>query len=389
RSLPNPRAIYPIDAVCPLLRRPVMGAPQRLLPPLLLARFALMALARRPTNDLRQLLHDPGFTLRCEQAGLSLQPTALDGAQTAFTTVRDYSTRTFSRADAAEPSEPLHIRALCCPRLAGPAMGFLELPGRAMRWAPLPHRGTYDISSWTPMWMCMRCQRELPTARVQVPHPRPNCPNCCVPFAWEGDIRHAVERWVCSRCLVAGPAHPLALQQLACSPNTSDADRIGHVDSIGGPCAVSVPDASLPATPPHAPARNWVHAEPPPIPLPQATNSCVYMPLLLDAAGLLHGRAREAWRAHPSFVPWWHGAVTALLARPFLSVRDVQSAVEHGLLGQPNHTCERLQFFLAWCSLRAAQVTSLAALLREAGDPHEGYYLPGPLQEALLALLLG
>ena len=263
-----------------------MGAPQRLLPPLLLARFALMALARRPTNATpfsRAVARTPispahcnvritmgsapiaamtcasccttrAFTLRCEQAGLSLQPTALDGAQTAFTTVRDYSTRTFSRADAAEPSEPLHIRALCCPRLAGPAMGFLELPGRAMRWAPLPHRGTYDISSWTPMWMCMRCQRELPTARVQVPHPRPNCPNCCVPFAWEGDIRHAVERWVCSRCLVAGPAHPLALQQLACSPNTSDADRIGHVDSIGGPCAVSVPDASLPATPPHAPS---------------------------------------------------------------------------------------------------------------------------------------
>ena len=87
-------------------------------------------------DDLCQLLHDPGFTLRCEQAGLSLQPTALDGAQTAFTTVRDYSTRTFSRADAAEPSEPLHIRALCCPRLAGPAMGFLELPDRAMHWAP-------------------------------------------------------------------------------------------------------------------------------------------------------------------------------------------------------------------------------------------------------------
>ena len=189
-------------------------------------------------EDLRQLLHDPGFTLRCEQAGLSLQPTALDGAQTAFTTVRGYSTRTFSRADAAEPSEPLHIRALCCPRLAGPAMGFLELPDRAMHWAPLPHRGTYGISSWTPMWMCMRCQRELPAARVQVPHPRPSCPNCCVPFAWEVDIRHAVERWVCSRCPFAGPAHPLALQQLACSPSTSDADRIGQVDSIGGPCAV-------------------------------------------------------------------------------------------------------------------------------------------------------
>ena len=214
------------------------------------------------------------------------------------------------------------------------------------------------------MWMCMRCQRELPTARVQVPHPRPSCPNCCVPFAWEVDIRHAVERWVCSRCPFAGPAHPLALQQLACSPSTSDAERIGQVDSIGGPCAVSVPDASLPATPPHAPsaplngvslpgaplpeaetahelpgapsgdaepahaalrhvveapARNWVHAEPPPIPLPQATNSCVYMPLLLDAAGLLHGRARGG-RTRPLL----HGGMG--LSLPSLHARSCQCA---------------------------------------------------------------
>ena len=91
----------------------------------------------------------------------------------------------------------------------------------------------------------------------------------------------------------------------------------------------------------------------------------------------------------PVLAPWWHGAVIALLARPFLSVRDVQSGVEHGLRGQPNRTRGRLQFFLAWCFLRAAQVTSLAALPREVGDPRDGYYTPGPLQEALLALLLG
>ena len=165
----------------------------------------------------------------------------------------------------------------------------------------------------------------------------------------------------------SGPAHPLALQQLACSPSTSDADRVGQLDSVVGPCAVSVPDASLPATPPHAPSAPLNGVSLPGAPLPEAE------------------AARDM---HPSFAPWWHGAVTALLARPLLSVRDVQSAVEHGLLGQPNHMRERLQFFLAWYSLRAAQVTSLAALLREVGDPHEGYYLPGPLQEALLALLL-
>ena len=70
--------------------------------------------------------------LRCEQAGFSLQPARVDSAQTAFAMVRDYSRRTFSQADAAEPPEPLDIKALCCPRLAGPAMGFLELLGRAV-----------------------------------------------------------------------------------------------------------------------------------------------------------------------------------------------------------------------------------------------------------------
>ena len=110
----------------------------------------------------------------------------------------------------------------------------------------------------------MRCQCELPTAPVQVPHPRPSRPNCGVPLAWEVVIRHAVERWVCSRCSLAGPAHPLALQQPARSPDTSGVDRLrnGH-----GGCAV--PDAPLPATPTQAPPTPRNGAPPPGAPLPE------------------------------------------------------------------------------------------------------------------------
>ena len=84
-------------------------------------------------------------------------------------------------------------------------------------------------------------------------------------------------------------------------------------------------------------ARNWAQDETPPVLLPQTTSSCVYMLLLLDAAGLLQARARHAWPVHLRFAPWWHG-----LARPFLSVRNVRSAVEHRLWGAPSTS----QFFL-------------------------------------------
>ena len=104
--------------------------------------------------------------------------------------------------------------------------------------------------------------------------------------------------------------------------------------------------------------RNWAQDETPPVPLPQTTSSCVYMLLLLDAAGLLQARARNAWPVHLRFAPWWHG-----LARPFLSVRSVRSAVKHRLWGAPSTSQ-----FLVWCSQRAAQITSLAALFREVGD---------------------
>ena len=64
--------------------------------------------------------------------------------------------RTFSAADAREPSPPAHVLPLCCHRLAGPALDFAELPDRSMRWSPLPVRGSGGIESWEARWICMR-----------------------------------------------------------------------------------------------------------------------------------------------------------------------------------------------------------------------------------------
>ena len=70
------------------------------------------------------LPREPSIACRCRELGIDLEPTVPPAHDTAVTAVRDYSTRTFSRADAPEPAEPLHIRAVCCRRVAGPAMDY-------------------------------------------------------------------------------------------------------------------------------------------------------------------------------------------------------------------------------------------------------------------------
>ena len=352
-----------------------------------------------------------------------MPPFAADGAETVYAAVSDYSVRTFSRADAPEPEEPRHVRASCCARLAGPAMGFVELPDRTMRWSPVPRRGHAGIHSWTPAWICMRCQAELPAASVSIPLPRPACHCCRALMVWEVDLRLEMERWVCSRCPAAGPARPLELRPLlAASPMLSPAIEPTLVvpGEQAQPATPAVPATPSPATiapeapatpspsalarggdvtPPDPPAPlasefdgvpGIVHhtlTGPPHVPLRHATYSCVYMPLLLDAAGMLDAQTRAQWRAHPSFAPWWQGAVTALLARPFLSIRHVRATVDHYLARPDGFDVGRLQHFLDWSSRTSSEVTSLAALVRAVGRPQDGYYLPGPLQEALLTLL--
>ena len=117
------------------------------------------------------LPREPNIATRCQDLGISLDLVAPPSHQTAHTVVRDYAARTFSSADEAEPPEPERVRAVCCRRLSGPATGFMELPDARMHWAPVPHRNDRGIASWTPQWLCMRCQNMLPTAFVQPPGP--------------------------------------------------------------------------------------------------------------------------------------------------------------------------------------------------------------------------
>ena len=138
------------------------------------------------------------------------------------------------------------------------------------------------------------------------------------------------------------------------------------------PSSVTMPDGG----PVCKPAAARLHSRSPPdLPLQIATYSCIYVPLLLDAAGLLSSEARQQWRQHPAFAPWWSTIIAALLSRPFLPVHQVLPAATH--------------LYNSHGSSSYAVVTSLATLVRVIIQPTDGYYIPGRLQEMLLALLLG
>eukprot|EP00439_Symbiodinium_sp_Y106_P081514 s1708_g20.t1 len=218
------------------------------------------------------LPREPSVAERCQNLGVSLEfaSARLPARSAAHAEVRDYATRTFSRADAPEPSEPAHVRVVCCRRLAGPEMGFTELPDSRMHWAPVPRRGPSGITRWTAVWLCMRCCNELEWERVQVPGPAPACMRCNVPMLWEVDMRQRVERWACSRCLGEGPPRALTLQTAA------------------QPTAHATPAPPMPRPPPprHAVA-DLARMPPPSLPFGEHTNSRIYVPLLLHAAGLV------------------------------------------------------------------------------------------------------
>ena len=326
------------------------------------------------------LPREPSIATRCRDLGISLDLVAPPSHQTAHTVVRDYAARTFSSADVPEPPEPERVRAVCCRRLSGPATGFMELPDARMHWAPVPHRNDRGIASWTPQWLCMRCQNMLPTARVQPPGPPPCCHRCLTLMSWEVDLASHTERWVCSRCPFAHMARPLALgpepspalvaplehaanasaqAQLPLSPVLPGLARrietTGATEPADAPPAVAAPAAELGGV------VQYAEAEPPVLPFAASTNSAVYVPLLLDAAGMLSAGARRAWHTHPTIGGWWPTAVNTLLARPFLPVPELAHAVEH--VGQAFHPSSMrlspsLRRFREWAALRHVQVSN-------------------------------
>ena len=101
------------------------------------------------------------------------------------------------------------------------------------------------------------------------------------------------------------------------------------------------------------------------LPFRDGTNSRIYVPLLLDAAGVLSADAQRAWRSHAPFAEWWPAAVAALLARPFIPVPEHCAAVEHVSQAFPPQALasNTLLRFWSWAPPRIAQVERSSAPL--------------------------
>ena len=222
------------------------------------------------------------------------------------------------------------------------------------------------IHSWTPAWICLCCQAELRAASVSMPLPRPPCHCCHALMIWEVDLQLEILSAGCAIAAVHSGLHGHSI----CA-RSSPHRPCSHLPR--SPCVLLLPHLlsvqrrfrqhwrkRAPSHRPTCPQRwhlfwmcrtartpalrqaclrargplrtSWItHAQGLHASFHHATHSCVYVPLLLDAAGMLHAKARAQWRAHPAFAPWWQGAVTALLERLFLSVREVRAAVGHVL----------------------------------------------------------
>ena len=183
----------------------------------------------------------------------------------------------------------------------------------------------------------------------------------------------ASERWACWQCPFALSWRPLTLV-----PEKRPADA---PESIPGRPAANRPPGQA----------DFATAEPPVLPFLEGTNSSFYVPLLLDAAGMLSPVARRVWHAHPVIGTWWPHTVAALLARPFLPVQELANAVGHveRAFASSVQLFPSLHRFRERVGPRQACITSLAELLPAIAVQHEGHYLAAPLQEALLTLLLG
>ena len=123
------------------------------------------------------------------------------------------------------------------------------------------------------------------------------------------------------------------------------------------------------------------------------TNSQLFVPLLLDAAGLLLNQAGAAWRAHELIGPGWERWTTVLRAAQPVRMSELADALqgELGLQG-PGLRPDARRMNLISCVLWMSSVrtgpgnTATASLAEVVGNSclHNGY-LPSLVQEVLLA----
>ena len=124
----------------------------------------------------------------------------------------------------------------------------------------------------------------------------------------------------------------------------------------------------------------------PPQQLVSERNSRSFVPLLLDAAGLLSARAQQAWRAHHLTSTDWHAWVHELGTAAPVSMAAVITRLQTKMQAAAR-ACElTTDVCLVWHSARRFGDDTSRVTLRElvgASRMRRGY-IPGPVQEVLL-----
>ena len=183
-------------------------------------------------------------------------------------------------------------------------MGFVELPDTRMHWAPVPRRHDCGIASWEPYGSACAVKTSCgPTACGRQDRPRIAR---IVSRSYFGKLTWHRKLSVHSRT-PHGLWHWLLQILLQPCPWGKRRSSCRRMCPLTQPCC-------------HRSQRA------PPIP-PLASK----LPLLPSTNyGLLEQTARQSWHTHVIIGDWWPTAVNnAILARPFLPVRELAAAVEH------------------------------------------------------------
>ena len=160
-------------------------------------------------------------------------------------------------------------------------------------------------------------------------------------------------------------------------------------DGAIAPTAEASPSTPVPVQPLPEQHQALRHQVPPLTGRLPPTNSWLYMPLLLDGAGLLSPPAAEAWRSHAPYADTWPALVTTLVASAPVRATDLAAAVWSAAEADadPGGTTEDCGHV---CSCLGAQPTACLTL-RQAVSAAAGAhgYLTAATQSAFLQLFGG
>ena len=356
--------------------------------------------------------NDAWLQARCAAAGVA-HPQRLSGESTVRAAVVDYALRTFTRQDAPEPRPPPGVELLCCHHVApvpdrSGLLQFVDLPTRAMRWAPIPIRHDAGIAAWQPSWICPRCAESFELADLEVPSGvGDECRECNRTVRWVFDRRTHSGRTECSRGCSGGerqltmaapsapapalPTSPIpgaaaavpAAPAEAAQAAAADAAAVGMQRALAPP-HVDVDPRAAGAPRTAVPAAFWFACGPPAGGVSDATNSWLYVPLLHAAATDLALPTLEAWRADPRARGWWDEARQLLMASEPVAPQDLAATLRRAAEAAPahaHHFPDLLARLERACLPGGARVHVGWAVrqLRES----DGYLL-APVQEALL-----